>query len=163
MTAGPCPCAGSAAALSPLALRIRCGAYLCVSALRALGDHLPNRDLLISPDHAVLINNILVNAGALVNGVTIRREPAMPGTFVYYHIEVDEHELILAEGVSAETFINHVDRMAFDNWSEHSEIFGDTPEKPEMSYARVKSARQLPRAIRERMGALVAETSLTAA
>ena len=120
----------------------------------ALGGNLPARDLLISPDHALLIDNTLVNAGALVNGVTILRE-SMSDNFTYYHVELDTHDLILAEGVSAETFIDHVDRMSFDNWTEHAAIFTEMPEKQEMPYPRAKSARQLPRAIREKLGALV--------
>ncbi len=129
----------------------------------ALGHNLPVRDLLISPDHAVLVENTLVNAGALVNGTTVLREANMPGKFVYHHIEVDEHTLILAEGVSAETFIDHVDRMSFDNWAEHAAIFGDMPEKPEMAYPRVKSARQLPRAIRALMEEYSADAGRAAA
>ncbi len=140
--------------LRVMPVRIRAG---------ALGDNLPLQDLLISPDHALLIGDVLTNAGALVNGVSILREREMPRNFVYYHVEVDAHALILAEGVSAETFIDHVDRMAFDNWAEHAAIFGDAPEKPEMSYPRVKSARQLPRSIRLRLDAHVADGGRTAA
>ena len=118
----------------------------------ALGDSFPSRDLLISPDHAVLIQGALVNAGALVNGITILRETRRE-SFVYYHIEVDAHALILAEGVSAETFIDNIDRMVFDNWAEHAKMFGDMLEKQEMTYPRVKSARQLPHAIRKTLEA----------
>ena len=34
----------------------------------ALGDHVPSRDLLVSPDHAILVGDVLIQAGALVNG-----------------------------------------------------------------------------------------------
>ncbi|MGE4481648.1 Hint domain-containing protein [Acidocella sp.] len=128
--------------LRVLPVRIRAG---------ALGEGLPMRDLLLSPDHALLVGDVLANAGALVNGTTISRESGITENFVYYHVEVDEHQLILAEGVSAETFIDHVERMAFDNWLEHAAIFGDMPTKPEMVYPRVKSARQLPRALRAKL------------
>lgn len=113
----------------------------------ALGVSLPSRDLLISPDHAVFLNGVLVNAGALVNGTSITREN-ITENFVYYHVEVDDHDLILAEGLPAETFIDNIDRMAFDNWAEHAEIFGQVTEKCEMDYPRAKSARQLPRSLR---------------
>jgi choice-of-anchor A domain-containing protein len=130
--------------LRVLPIRIRQG---------ALADNVPSRDLLLSPDHAVLIDDILIQAGALVNGVSIIRETNMPTTFVYYHIEVEDHSLILAEGAPAETFVDNVDRMAFDNWDEYLELFGEGVAIPEMDYPRAKSARQVPRAVRALLAA----------
>jgi len=114
----------------------------------ALGDGVPSRDLLISPDHAILVGDILVHAGALVNGVSILRETDVPETFTYYHVEVANHALILAENVPAETFVDNVDRMAFDNWAEHQALYGDPPAIAEMAYPRAKAHRQVPLAVR---------------
>jgi hypothetical protein len=116
----------------------------------ALGEGLPRRDLLTSPDHAVLVDGILVHAGALVNGVSILREGAMPASFVYYHVELADHSLILAEGAAAETFIDNVDRVGFDNWRER-EAGGALVE---MELPRAKAARQVPQKLRERLLAL---------
>ena len=105
----------------------------------ALGENLPHRNLFVSPDHAVLVDGQLVHAEALINGSSIVRHTDMPETFVYYHVELDDHSLILAEGVPVETFIDNVTRKAFDNWQ-------DAPEAPvaaELELPRVRSVRQL--------------------
>ncbi len=112
----------------------------------ALGNSLPVRDLLLSPDHAVFIGGILAQASALVNDVTILREYDVPAQFTYYHVELATHELLLAEGVQAESFVDNIDRMHFHNWDERT-----APATPiaEMPYPRAKSQRQLPRAVRQ--------------
>ncbi len=117
----------------------------------ALDDNLPERDLLVSPCHALLVDGILVQAGALVNGISIVREGNVPEIFVYYHIELADHSLILTEGVPTETFVDNVDRMNFDNWQEHEALAGSGKPMLEMEIPRAKSARQVPMAMRERL------------
>lgn len=114
----------------------------------ALGDSLPRRDLLVSPEHALLVGDILIQAGALVNGVSILRETGVPERFTYYHVELADHSLILAESVPAETFVDHVDRKTFDNWAEYEALYGSPRDIVEMPHPRAKSHRQVPPAIR---------------
>lgn len=125
----------------------------------SLGDGLPSRDLCVTPDHALLIDGLLVQAGALVNGTTIRRMTAteLGERYTVFHIETECHKLILAEGVAAETFVDNVTRRRFDNYAEFEALYGEEKAAiAEMELPRVKSARQLPPAIRERIAARAA-------
>jgi hypothetical protein len=117
----------------------------------ALGDNIPSRDLLLSPDHAILIGDVLIQAGALLNGVSIVRESNVPETFTYYHVELDDHSLIFAEDTPAETFIDNVERLTFDNWQEHETLYPGGKPILEMRYPRAKAYRQVPRSIRDEL------------
>jgi Hint domain len=117
----------------------------------ALADNVPSRDLLLSPDHALLIDDVLIQAGALVNGSSIVRETNVPETFVYYHVELEDHSLIFAENTPSETFVDNVNRRDFDNWAEYEALYPGGKPIVEMPYPRAKAHRQVPRAIRERL------------
>jgi hypothetical protein len=119
----------------------------------ALGDNVPARDLLLSPDHALLVDGVLIHAGALVNGTSVVRETEVPQVFVYYHVELDDHSLILAENTPAETFVDNVDRLNFDNWAEHLALYPEGKPIVELPYPRAKARRQVPVDIRVAMAA----------
>lgn len=70
----------------------------------ALSDGVPTRDLLISPDHGLYLDGLLVAAGHLVNGASITRGEAVRD-LTYWHIELDSHDILLAEGALAESFL----------------------------------------------------------
>jgi hypothetical protein len=114
----------------------------------ALGDNIPSRDLRLSPDHALLVEGVLIQSGALVNGTSIVRESSVPQLFTYYHVELDDHALILAENTPAETFVDNVDRLGFDNWAEHEALYPDGKPVEEMPFPRAKARRQVPSHVR---------------
>jgi hypothetical protein len=122
----------------------------------AITDNVPSRDLVLSPGHAIRIDDILVLAGALVNGTSIVRERSVPERFTYYHIELDQHALIMAENTPAETFVDNVDRLSFDNWQEHEALFPDGHAIAELPLPVAKSHRQVPTVIRSRLAARAA-------
>jgi hypothetical protein len=90
----------------------------------------------------LFIDGLLVQANALVNGTSIVRDGAMPERFSYDHAELATHELLYAEGVPAESFVDNIERMNFQNWDERT---SPTEAITELPYPRLKSARQLPK------------------
>ena len=79
----------------------------------AIFDGVPRRDLLLSPDHAVFFDGHLIPAKTLINGVTIRQIDRRSVT--YYHIELPEHAVLVAEGVACESYLETGNRDAFAN------------------------------------------------
>ena len=118
----------------------------------AMADNVPCRDLLVSLDHALLVEDVLIHAGALVNGTSIQRECQVPEKFVYYHVELEDHSLILAENVPAETFVDNIDRRNFDNWAEHEALYPEGRAIAELPLPRAKALRQVPVSIRVALG-----------
>jgi hypothetical protein len=76
----------------------------------ALGPGIPARPVLLSPLHAVFIDDLLVPALHLVNGATVTQEPQSAAT--YYHLELDRHDVIMADGMPAETYLDNGNRGA---------------------------------------------------
>ncbi len=80
----------------------------------ALGPGCPRRALILSPLHALWLDGMLVPVELLVNGATIRRLSPRLG-IDYVHIELDRHDILLAEGAPAESFIDLDSRWMFEN------------------------------------------------
>jgi hypothetical protein len=80
----------------------------------ALGPGVPARDLVVSPDHALHVEGVLVPAAALVDGHGVRRDRGV-GKVQYFHVELDAHDVLLAEGAPAESWLDCGNRAQFDN------------------------------------------------
>jgi hypothetical protein len=89
----------------------------------SIAPGIPTRALLVSPMHGMMIDDVIVPAAALVNGTTILRPVAESGVD-YFHIELEAHDLILAEGAVAETFMDNDSRAMFDNAAEYTALYG---------------------------------------
>jgi hypothetical protein len=95
----------------------------------ALDEHTPHRDLYLSPMHALFLEGVLIPVKELVNGTSIA--PTLPDCQVaieYFHIMLDSHEAVLAEGAPAETFrSNTVDPESFSNFIEYERLYPGEP------------------------------------
>lgn len=88
----------------------------------ALGDGLPRHGLLLSPQHALFLDGILIPAVALVNGVSVVQLESVDHVR-YFHIELAQHDILFAEGVAAESFIDDGGRMMFHNADEYRALY----------------------------------------
>jgi hypothetical protein len=61
------------------------------------------------------------------------------------------NSLILAENIPAETFMDNVDRMAFDSCDEYEALYPEGKSIVEMPYAGSKAYRQVPVTVRKRL------------
>jgi len=100
----------------------------------AIDGKAPHSDLYITPEHAIYIDGILIPARNLVNGVTIVAD-AKPEilSVTLFHIELDTHEAIVAEGLAVESFrldnqLTHA--YWFDNADEYVRLYGSPGEPP---------------------------------
>jgi hypothetical protein len=71
----------------------------------------PQRDLWLSPDHAVFIDGALIPIRHLQNGATVRQIPC--DNVAYFHIELSRHRILLAEGLPVESYLDTGNRAAF--------------------------------------------------
>src|SRR5258708_11799893 len=95
----------------------------------ALGDNLPRRDLWISPHHAMHFETadsegVLIEAKDLINGVSIVQADNVDKV-EYFHIELDSHDVIVAEGAPSESFIDDASRRLFPNAPEYYTLSTD--------------------------------------
>lgn len=97
---------------------------------------------------------LVVNAGAMVNGGSIRFVPSgeLPEGFACYHIETEAHEVVLANGAPSETFVDHVTRSQFENCQEYLDLHGAERVVAEMPRPRVSTQRMPPDALRAKLG-----------
>ena len=93
----------------------------------AFGAGMPNQDLYLSPAHSVYVYGHLVPIIHLVNDVTIVQEERP--TVIYYHIELDHHSVIYAQGLPSETFLDSTNRKFFMTASSNVTSLADADEE----------------------------------
>ncbi|MFN5163308.1 MAG: Hint domain-containing protein, partial [Cyanobacteriota bacterium] len=132
----------------------------------ALGGHGPCCDTYLTPNHGLALLGCLVEAGTLENDRTITRyqEWAASPTITYLTVELEQHGLIWANGMLAESYYasgssdgDGFSRKVWDNLADYLELYGEETTMDELPMPRLVFSRQLPAEIR----ALVGIDSLT--
>ena len=102
----------------------------------SLGNDLPERDLMVSPNHRVLVakertalqfdeSEVLVAAKHLIGGISVRSIDSIGTTYI--HFMCDRHEVVLSDGIWTESFQpTDTSLKGFGN-SQRAEIFDIFP------------------------------------
>ena len=90
----------------------------------SLDAGLPQRDLLVSPKHAMFLDGVLVPAHCLLNDISIVQERRLDRVD-YFHVELDTHDVLLAEGAPSESFYDDDSRGVFHNAAEFEALYPD--------------------------------------
>jgi hypothetical protein len=97
-------CCGEAAPETVWPIRVSPGAF---------SEGQPYWPLMLSPEHAVFIDGALIPIRLLANGTSIRQVEC--DSIDYFHIELEHHAIIFAEGLPAESYLDVGNRSWFDN------------------------------------------------
>jgi hypothetical protein len=84
-------------------------------AADAFGPNRPSKDLYVSAGHAICIDlcgEVLIHASQLVNGSTVAQVEM--DEVSYWHVELDSHDVILANNLPAESYLALGNRRFFE-------------------------------------------------
>ena len=98
----------------------------------ALAPNVPYSDLWVSPGHAMMLDGQLIPAWRLINGVSIIQPDAVDSV-TYYHVELDTHDVLLANGAAAESFLDDDCRAQFQNAAEFQARYPDARPIPALA------------------------------
>jgi Hint domain len=100
---------------------------VCIKA-GALAENTPARDLWISPHHAMYFadetGGVLIEAKDLVNGVSIVQADRVEKV-EYFHVELDSHDVLVAEGALSESYVNDDSRGMFNNALDYDALYAE--------------------------------------
>jgi len=75
---------------------------------------MPARPLVLSPDHAVFTDGVLIPVRYLINGASIAQIPTE--RVGYWHVELERHDVLLAEGLPCESYLDTGKSRRFRQW-----------------------------------------------
>ena len=80
----------------------------------ALADNVPHRDLRITKGHALFIDGVLIPVEELINHCSILWDDRAQEVAIY-HVELETHDVLIADGAPAESYRDDGNRWLFRN------------------------------------------------
>ena len=128
----------------------------------ALGPNMPHQDLRVTKAHSLYIDEVLIPVEFLVNYKTIIWDDRAQEVEIY-HVELESHDVLIANGVPAESFRDDGNRWLFQNANSGWDLPPQEPYAPVLTGGPVVDAvweRLLDRAGRDDLPALTEEADL---
>jgi hypothetical protein len=108
----------------------------------------------------MFLDGLLIPAHCLVNGKTILQERGLDRVD-YYHVVLDSHDVLLAEGAPSESFMDDDSRSMFHNAGEFDALYPNATRPDGYCARRVEQGAELE-AIRRRLAAVAKEMAQAA-
>lgn len=87
--------------------------YPVIIKAGAISDHVPRRDLRVTSEHCIALENRLIPVRMLVNGASIFYDMTVT-SYEVHHVETARHAIILTEGLGVETYLDTGNRNRFE-------------------------------------------------
>jgi hypothetical protein len=123
----------------------------------ALGEGMPKRDLYLSQAHMVYLGGMLISAASLLNGTTIAVVQPEGELLEYFHLELDSHHVVLAEGAPCESLlVSAHSRERFDNYQDYLDRYGAALNTLMLPFAPVASLNGRKGELKSRLRSMIA-------
>lgn len=138
--------------INPVFAHLRQELPIKISA-HAIEINVPERDLFLSPDHAILLEGLMITAKSLVNHTTIYQVTEWEGDVEYYHIVTEHHEIILSEGTPSETLCvnGEIKPYTFVNAHHFKKAYPEGLFMEPINLPSIDYPRQLPQFIKNKL------------
>ncbi|HEV8679294.1 MAG TPA: Hint domain-containing protein [Stellaceae bacterium] len=120
----------------------------------ALADEVPRRDLYLTHGHALHFDGVLIPVEHLVNHRSILWDDEAR-VVEYYHIELEDHDVVFAEGAPAESYYDDTNRALF-----HNTRPGSTPGAARPTFAPVLHSGEIVGRVWAALSARVGERGI---
>jgi hypothetical protein len=105
----------------------------------ALTDNVPHRDLRITKGHSLYVDDVLIPVESLVNHRSIVWDDHAQEVSIY-HVELDSHDVLIANGAPAESYRDDGNRWLFQNANSGWELPAQPPCAPVLTGGPVVDA-----------------------